>query len=68
MLHPTFEIAFFFISNKIPIRLRAILYFTVGMIIIKFFAIFLGLCIYANYEHCDPKLAGDIARSDQVSD
>lgn len=38
----------------------------IGLIFIKFFAIFLGLCIYAMYEHCDPISAGDINRSDQV--
>lgn len=46
---------------------RSVLYFTIGMLLIKMFALLLGLCIYASYEHCDPILAGDIARSDQVN-
>lgn len=36
------------------------------MIFIKMFAIGLGLCIYATYEHCDPIHAGVIKRPDEV--
>lgn len=45
---------------------RSVLLFIVGMIVIKFLAIFLGLLIYAAYERCDPIHAGVITRSDEV--
>lgn len=36
------------------------------MIVIKYLAVFLGLCIYATFEHCDPIQAGVVSKSDEV--
>ncbi|XP_055316602.1 sodium-coupled monocarboxylate transporter 1-like [Sitodiplosis mosellana] len=45
---------------------RSVLFFTIGMIFIKLLAMFLGLVIYATYEHCDPIRAGIVSRSDEI--
>lgn len=45
---------------------RSVLIFVIGMICIKFLALFLGLCVYAMFEHCDPVEAGLIKKSDEA--
>lgn len=47
---------------------RSVWIFVGGMIAIKFFALLLGLLMYARYEHCDPVKSGVIEKVDQVRD
>lgn len=54
------------LKKKKTFDFRSVLFFTIGMIIIKFLVIFLGLIMYATYEHCDPIRAGVVSRSDEV--
>lgn len=46
---------------------RSVVIFIIGMIIIKFLALYIGLCLYAKFEHCDPVAAGLVHKSDQVN-
>lgn len=36
------------------------------MIVIKVLTIYIGLCLYAQYEHCDPVASGLVEKPDQV--
>lgn len=46
---------------------RSVVIFITGMILIKGLTIYIGLCLYAKYEHCDPVASGIVEKSDQVS-
>lgn len=46
---------------------RSVVIVTLGMILIKFLALYIGLLVYAKYEHCDPVSTGVVHKSDEVS-
>lgn len=45
---------------------QSIIIFTIGTILIKFSSIYIGLCVYAKYENCDPVKSGIVQKTDQV--
>lgn len=48
------------------LRFRSVVIFIVGMIVIKVLTIYIGMCLYAQYEHCDPVASGVVQNPDQV--